>query len=132
MSLIQVVQGHGAQCTLVDCSPRIHRSFLFPDMVQAALPWGARRSMTSPLFVRAYVRVAKGAQTSTHQHLLQTVNPSGPPAIHFVNMLYDTVDIIQTTFSQGCRGHHRMYQHYKLRLNKTLQLCRLHVNVTQR
>lgn len=41
MSLTQVVQGQRAQCTLVDCSLRIHRSFLFPDMVQAALPWGA-------------------------------------------------------------------------------------------
>lgn len=41
MSLIQVVQGHRAQCTLVERSLGIHRSFLFPDMVQAALPRGA-------------------------------------------------------------------------------------------
>lgn len=40
MSLIQVVQGHRAQCTLVGRSPRIHGSFLFPDMVHAALPQG--------------------------------------------------------------------------------------------
>lgn len=41
MSLIQVVQGHRARCTLADGPPRIHRSFLFPDVVQAALPQGA-------------------------------------------------------------------------------------------
>lgn len=41
MSLFQVVQGHRAQCTLVDRSLGIHRSFLFPDLVQAALPRGA-------------------------------------------------------------------------------------------
>lgn len=62
MSLIQVVQGHRAQCTLVDCSPRIHRSFLFPDIVHAALPWGAWQRVTSPLCVRDYVCVAKGPE----------------------------------------------------------------------
>lgn len=40
MSLIQVGQGHRAQCTLVERSLGIHRSFLFPDMVQAALAQG--------------------------------------------------------------------------------------------
>lgn len=49
MSLIQVVQGHRAQRTLVDRSLGIHRSFLFSDTVQAALPQGAWRSMTQPL-----------------------------------------------------------------------------------
>lgn len=51
LSLIQVEQGHRARCTLVDCSPRIHRSFLFFDTLQAALPQGVWRSVTPPLFV---------------------------------------------------------------------------------
>lgn len=96
MSLIQVVQGHRAQCTLVDCSPRIHRSFLFPDTVQAAQPWGAWQSMTSPLFVCAYVCVAKGPkpQAISTSRRLQTLRaPCHSSRLpHFVNMLCNTVD----------------------------------------
>lgn len=88
--LIQVVQGHRVQCTLVDCSPRIHRSFLFPDMVHAALPWGAWQCVTLPLCLCVLQRGLN-------------LQPSPPPAVCkpsglllsqlplFVNTLYDAV-----------------------------------------
>ena len=134
MSLIHVVQGHRAQCTLVDCSPRIHRSFLFPDMLQAALPWGAWQSMTSPLFVCAYVCVAKGPkpQPISTSCRLQTLRASCHPSQlpHFVNMLYDgggkrklhfrkvAVDTVECFCTNSFQ-----------RLNLILQLCG--VSVTQ-
>jgi len=99
MSLIQAVQGHRALCTLVDCSLRVYRSFIFPDLIHAALPWGAWWRLT--LTVCQYVCVClcacvcahcNGASKSTYQHFLQTAKPQGPPdprhssePPHFVN-----------------------------------------------
>ena len=81
MSLIQVVQGHRAQCTLVDCSPRIHRSFLFPDTVQAAQPWGAWQSMTSPLFVCVPMCALQRGPNLEPSAPPADCKPSGLPAI---------------------------------------------------
>lgn len=77
MSLIQVVQGHRAQCTLVDCSPRIHRSFLFPDMVHAALPRGAWQCVTLCVCM-----CVSACCPNLHPSAPPAdCKPSGPPAI---------------------------------------------------
>lgn len=96
MSLIQVVQGHRAQCTLVDCSPRIHRSFLFPDMVHAALPRGAWQCVTLCVCVCVCLRVAPGPKpppisTSCRLQTLRAPRHSSWLPL-FVNRLYDTAD----------------------------------------
>lgn len=110
MSFIQVVQGHGAQCTLVDCSLRIHRSFLFLDMVQAALPRGAWQSMTSPLFVCTLQRSPKLSATPA------VCKPRGPPCqVSCLTLLACCVNYRKhLAFPQGWIGHHWICQYFCL------------------
>lgn len=74
----QVVEGHRAQCTLVDRSLGIHRSFLFPDM--AALPRGAWRSMTLPLLV-CTLQSAPDLQPSALPAGCRTSGPCSQPTL---------------------------------------------------
>lgn len=119
MSLIQVVQGHGARCTLADCSPRIHRSFLFLDVVQAALPQGAWRSMTSTLFVWARICAcvcvcSRGAETSNYLHFLQTACPPKAPCQASCPSLLTGWMYCRTRFCQGCCGRRAAGLHFGL------------------
>lgn len=109
VSLIQVVEGdRETQCTLLDCSLWIHRSFLLPDIVHAALPWGAQQCVTSllslslSLFLLVCECVAAPPADS---------KPSGPPAIQVCCIFFcHPLDKTQTNALHFHSGHRWMHR----------------------